>query len=273
MDRTIREYFASVGIEYFSVLDYSDCIETGTRIIERSGIEPRSVILYLLPYYTTETVNLSRYAVSLDYHLAIREINAGFEEILKEKFPEAKIKGYGDHSPIDERHAALISGLGIAGDNGVIINEKYGSYVFIGDVVTDISPEKLGAAPPKEILRCEHCGACKRACPTGILRGEGEDCLSAITQKKGDLTEEEAALMREYNTLWGCDICQSVCPMNKSAAFTDIAEFGSDLVCTLTPADIPATQAEFKRAYGERAFSWRGRAPIARNLELLYSEQ
>ena len=266
MYKIMREYFASVGIEYFSVLDYSDCIETGTRIIERSGIVPKSVILYLLPYYTTETVNLSRYAASLDYHLAIRKINEGLEEILKEKFPEAKVKGYGDHSPIDERHAALVLGLGIAGDNGLIINEKYGSYVFVGDVVTDISPDKLGASLPKEILRCEHCGACKRACPTGILRGEGEDCLSAITQKKGDLTEYEVTLMREYNTLWGCDICQSVCPHNRNPKKTPVSFFYESTITELTREMLDSMSDD---EFSERAFAWRKRATISRNIDIL----
>lgn len=266
MKERLREYFASHGIEYFSVLDYSDCIETGPRIIERAGFEPQSVILYLIPYYTTETVNLSRYAASLDYHLAISDINEGLEEILKAKFPEAKIKGYGDHSPIDERHAALISGLGIAGDNGLIINEKYGSYVFVGDIVTDILPENLGAESPVEIKCCEHCGACKRACPTGILSGEGVDCLSAITQKKGELTENEKQLMREYNTLWGCDICQSACPHNKSPRKTPVRFFYENPITNLTRELLDSmTDDEFSR----RAFAWRKRATISRNIDIL----
>ena len=266
MKERLREYFGSHGIEYFSVLDYSDCIETGPRIIERAGFEPKSVILYLIPYYTTETVNLSRYAASLDYHLAISNINEGLKEILKAKFPEAKIKGYGDHSPIDERHAALISGLGIAGDNGLIINEKYGSYVFVGDVLTDILPENLGAESPTEIKCCEHCGACQRACPTGILHGEGADCLSAITQKKGELTENEKQLMREYSTLWGCDICQSACPHNKSPRKTPVRFFYENPITNLTRELLDSmSEDEFSR----RAFAWRKRATISRNIDIL----
>ena len=88
-------------------------------------------------------------------------------------FPDCSYRGYGDHSPIDERYAALACGLGIAGDNGLIINEKYGSYVFIGDVICDVPPETLSAMPVGKILHCSHCGRCRSACPTGILRGEG----------------------------------------------------------------------------------------------------
>ena len=262
----LKEYFASKGIEYFYILDYSNCIEMSKRIIEREGFEPKSVIIYLVPYYTTETVNLSRYAASLDYHLAIREINDGLKEILLEKFPMAKIKGYGDHSPIDERHAALIAGLGMAGDNGLIINEKYGTFVFIGDTIADIDPTLLGAKPPLEIMHCEHCGACKKDCPTGILRAEGDVCLSAITQQKGELTDEECNLMRKHNTLWGCDICQTVCPHNQNKAKTPIAFFYKDTIVELTRERLDSmTDEEFSL----RAFAWRKRATISRNIDIL----
>ncbi len=266
MKNALKEYFISKGVEYFCTLRYCDCIETGKRIIERAGIEPKSAIVYLLPYYTTETVNLSLYAASLDYHLAIKEINDGLTNLLLEKFPTASIKGYGDHSPIDERHAALIAGLGIAGDNGLIINEKYGSYVFVGDVITDIAPELLGAEKPKLIERCEHCGACRRACPTGILRGEGDTCLSAITQQKGELTEDECALMREYNTLWGCDICQTACPHNKKPQKTPIDFFYKDPITELTRERLDSMSDE---EFSLRAFAWRKRATISRNIDIL----
>ena len=105
--------------------------------------------------------------------------------------------GYGDHSPIDECHGAIISGLGVLGDNGLVINEKYGSYVFVADVICDVEPEKLGEVSRYEIRRCEHCGICKSSCPTGILCGKGNDCLSAITQRKGELSDSEITLMKK----------------------------------------------------------------------------
>lgn len=262
----LRNYFNSKNVEYFSVLAYSDCREILGRLIEREGFEPRSVILYLLPYYVGETVNISRYAASLDYHLAIKEIGEGLCNVLSEKFPTSRSKSFGDHSPINEIGAALASGLGILGENGLLINEKYGSYVFVGDVVTDIPPEVLGATSPMPILKCEGCGACLAACPTGILRGEGEDCLSAITQKKGVLSADEEALMIEYNTAWGCDECQRVCPHNASPQITPIDFFKKDNVFSLTREALDSmTDEEFSR----RAFAWRKRATVERNLEIL----
>ena len=262
----MQELFKEKNIEYYAVLDYGDCRETSPRIMERAGFAPRSVIIYLLPYYTGETVNLSRYAASLDYHIAIGEVNSALEAALRKKYPDASVKGYGDHSPIDERHAALISGLGIAGDNGLLINEKYGSYIFIGDLVTDIPPQELGAVTPSEIGRCEGCGACRRACPTGILRGEGEDCLSAITQRKGELSKDEAELMISYNTAWGCDLCQTFCPHNRAPRLTPLEFFWRERIDRL---DTDILSAMSDEEFSLRAFAWRKRATVERNLKIL----
>ncbi len=266
----LAEFFDRERIEYFSVLDYKDCIEISPPIIEREDFSPRSVILFLVPYYTGETENISRYAASRDYHLAIREIGERLQSHILSHFPEASMKIFGDHSPIAERHAACISGLGIAGDSGLLINEKYGTYVFIGDMITDISPELLGKTPKTPILSCCHCGSCRRACPTGILRGEGNDCLSAITQKKGELSVDEMALMRKYNTAWGCDLCQTSCPHNKESRQTPLEFFYRDRIPVLERNLLDSmSKAEFKT----RAFAWRGRKTVERNLDVLAAEK
>ena len=266
----MRECFSGLGIEYFSVLDYKQVRETAEHIRLRSGVLPRSVIVYLLPYYGGECKNISRYAASLDYHIAAKEIGDAVISALRRSFPEMKAAAFGDHSPIDERHAALIAGLGAIGDNGLIINEKYGSYIFIGDIITDIPPELLGAKEPVSPARCEGCGACKAACPTGVLRRECDACLSAITQKKGELSAAERDLMIKHGTAWGCDICQEVCPHNRSPKITPVEFFKKERIDCLTADSLSKmTDGELRL----RAFGWRGRAVLERNLRVLDSKE
>lgn len=262
----LKSFFENEGIEYYAVLAYSDVREINAAIRERSAIEPKSVIIFLMPYFVAEGENLSAYATSLDYHICIREITEKLISRLKEVFPDNSFRGFGDHSPIDECGAALSAGLGVIGKNGLIINEKYGSYIFIADVVTDVEPHILGAASPSEIKKCIGCDACLKACPTGILRGECDSCLSAITQRKGELTDAEQALMIKYNTAWGCDICQSVCPYNKSKTVAPLPFFRRQRVEKIT---VELIQEMSKSDFEERAFAWRGRKTVLRNAEIL----
>ncbi len=266
MHPILEEYFESVGVEFFAVRDYGELRVTSPEIAAREDFVPKCAILFVLPYYTVTPKNISRYAASLDYHLGIRRIGEGLIARLREAFAEAHFKIYGDHSPIDEVHAALTSGLGIAGDNGLLINEKYGSYIFIADLLSDLPIEVLGEPTVTPIKGCHHCGACRRACPTGILRGEGADCLSAITQRKGELTEGEQALMRRYHTAWGCDLCQSVCPYNKDPLVTPIGFFHEETIGELSSELLASMD---KHAFQKRAFAWRGRKVVERNLKII----
>ena len=91
-------------------------------------------------------------------------------------------------------------------------------------------------------------------------------CLSAITQKKGELTEWEISLMREHNTVWGCDVCQSVCPFNKEPALTPVSFFYEDRIPHLTREVLDTMN---KPTFKKRAFAWRGRKTVERNLDIL----
>ena len=173
----LKKLFLDEKIEYFAALSFRAVKIANERLLKALGFLPKSVIVFLVPYYAGETVNISRYAASLDYHIIIKGITERIIMGLRSQYPECSFSGFGDHSPIAEGDAALSAGLGILGDNGLLINEKYGSYVFIGDIITDLEPDKLGAHTPGGIIRCEGCGACKRACPTGILRGDGAEYL------------------------------------------------------------------------------------------------
>ncbi len=261
----IRSFFQKEKIEYYATLPYGSLKVTRPYLTERAGISPACAVVFLIPYYSVEGVNISSYAVARDYHSYVRSVTERLSRVLSEAYPEYTYIGFGDHSPIDERHAALAAGLGILGKNRLLINEKYGSYVFIAELVTDAPPELLGAAEPKPSRTCSECGACLERCPTGHITGCAP-CLSDITQRKGELTEAEIALMRRVGTAWGCDECQRACPHNASPVATPIDFFRGQLIPSLTSPVIDSMgEEEFKA----RAYSWRGKGTVARNLEIL----
>ena len=263
MDKRIEKFFENEKIEYFGAVGRESIRLINERLLSRYDLNPKSAIIFLLPYYVGDAENLSEYSAARDYHIIISEITTRLVSLLSEIYPDNKFVGFGDHSPIDERFAAVSRGLGIFGENGLIINEKYGTYVFLADVLSDVDPEVLGADPPRPVSKCEGCELCKTSCPTGALSGCG-DCLSMITQKKGELTESELDLMVKVGTVWGCDVCQRVCPHNINAQVTPIRFFKDNRITNLTESVLLELEdEEFKK----RAFAWRGKKTVLRNVQ------
>ena len=271
MNESISLLFGEEKIDSFALLPFSACRVTRPYLYEKEGLVPQSAILFLMPYYTLTPENFSAYAAPRDYHLYIKALGKRLLARLEALYPKHRFFIFADHSPIDERHAAVLGGLGVFGKNGLLLSEKYGSYQFIGEILSDAPPSLLGEVTLFPLRSCLDCGACRRACPTGILGGSGTECLSAITQKKGELSEEEKALMRRENTAWGCDACQSVCPYNLRAKeagtlITPIPFFKEKLIARFDSEMLAALD---ESAFAERAFSWRGRAVAQRNAKIL----
>lgn len=273
----MKDFFKESFIEYFAVVPLSRCKVIKEYLLTKNGFDSRAnVITMLIPYRSDKApLNLSVYASVKDYHLFVDELSVKLDEYMREKHPGAKYKLFADHSPIDEVHATCISGLGFIGDNGLLINEKYSSFVFLAECITDLSCEELNMAyaDVSEVKECLHCGACARACPSGCIpTAENKDsfnpktmCLSAVTQKKGELAPHEQQMMLDCNTVWGCDICQNACPYTKNAKHTPIPFFNSDIITYLDKNALSLLDEEsFKR----RPFAWRGRAVIERNVTL-----
>ena len=249
------------------------------RLWEKMGVEDREkallalpdikgLLCYAFPYLADEEEgNISLYARGKDYHKVVGEMLEAECDKLRISYPQNTFLPYVDVSPFPEAYAAAMSGLGKLGKNGLLITEKYGSFVFIGVIATNL--EVRGKAT---VENCIGCDACIKSCPNGAISEKGVDknrCLSEITQKKGELTEDEKALMRKHNTAWGCDICQLVCPMNKGVAKTHIPQFETDLICTLTSSDLQDSNKQLQKKYSDRAFIWRGAAVLKRNTEIL----
>lgn len=249
-----------VGVcKYEDALPLIEC-----RAQKRLPENAKSIIVMLFPYYAGEypNRNVSRYAMPDDYHgIAAGYLNA-FADVLREAHPAHEFAAFVDVSPIREVRAAALAGLGVIGRNGLLINERYGSRVFIGEVVTTLS---LPSSAPRE-SSCDECGKCEDACPMGVIRkGEplgAEVCLSHLTQKKGELTEQERELIRKNGLVWGCDVCADVCPHNQNPRTTPIDAFRNDLLPVLTPQNLD--EALLKKPY-----SWRGKDVLLRNLGLL----
>ncbi len=248
-----------VGVCSFEKLkdDLFDC-----RAKSRVPSGAKSVIVYLFPYYLGEAYyensNISKYAVPDDYHKICGEYLEKTVLYLKEQYPDNLFEYFCDNSPLNEVYAACLAGLGVKGENSLLINEAYGSFCFIGEIVTDLDI----SIDEKEIGACLKCGLCEKNCINNALKNGSVDeikCFSAITQKKSELKKDEAELIRKSQCIWGCDICQNICPMNKNIKATPIKEFYE------TANSVYTGEGDYNK---NRAFSWRGMSVINRNLEI-----
>jgi epoxyqueuosine reductase QueG len=269
----MKDFFNKAGIEFYSFVPLSRCKILKKYLLEKNGFdENANAILFLIPYRSKiAPVNLSVYASVKDYHGFVKMLDSELEKYALKKYPNGKFKIFADHSPIDEVHGACISGLGFIGDNGLLINEKYSSFVFLAECITDLSASEIGleVCPDMPVKECLHCGACMRACPSNCISDcdprPKSECLSAITQKKGDLNDDEIKMMLDSGVIWGCDICQSVCPFTKNASFTPIEFFNENVISLL---DSRVLDGLDDQTFLTRPFSWRGRDVIKRNVEL-----
>ncbi|MBQ2249360.1 MAG: epoxyqueuosine reductase [Clostridia bacterium] len=236
-------------------------------LLERAGITSGSAVILAVPYFTPACAsperNLSAYAVGYNYHAFF---DALFEELLpllKERYPKHRFAGFADHSPIAEIEAASRAGLGVIGKNGLLLTERYSSYVFLGEILTD-APLPYTLVEPRF---CESCGLCQKICPMEKIG----TCLSALTQKKGELDKAEIAALRRYGSCWGCDLCQEVCPhtvraIQSGSIYTPIPYFHENNIPRLNLAILDAMEED---EFQKRAYSWRKRETIRRNLLLL----
>ncbi len=246
----IRKFAEKLNIEYTG---FTSC-------------DDGSLIVFLFPYFTAleeENANISLYCRSLDYHIIIKKYLDTISDFIKTSFG-IDTTSYVDIDPMDEVDAAVRCNLGVRGKNKLLINEKYGSFVFIGILKTKafIEPDTY---QPKE---CIGCNKCINSCQA-LKLNDFSLCISEISQKKGELTESEKNLLINSNSVFGCDKCQTVCPMNKYLK-TPLTEFYENRISKLSKIMFEnLSNKEFKDLYSLRAFAWRGKNVLLRNLTLL----
>lgn len=267
---TLREFFEKENIYEYSRLDVGEVEIIDQRRWERllSGFDVKTVITFLIPYYVKTNVksNISRYAFAEDYHYYFKSLSERLEKEFRGHFRAAC-----DTSPINEVSAAVKSGLGNMGLNGLIINKRYGTYAFVAEFFSDLpleSPVFEGVSKKEKGQKCRECGACEKACVTGGIKDKAR-CVSFINQKK-KLDAGDCEIIKSSGLAWGCDVCQEVCPENSDPEETEIEYFREKLTPLVTGKTIQ--ELIETDTFSRRAYAWRGLAVTRRNIEILGNE-
>ncbi|MEX3624065.1 tRNA epoxyqueuosine(34) reductase QueG [Viridibacillus arvi] len=201
----------------------------------------------------------------MDYHTVLREKLALLEAFIQEKLPQAKMRSMVDTGELSDRAVAERAGIGWSAKNCSIITPEFGSYVYLGEMITNIP-----FAPDEPMAdQCGDCTLCIDVCPTGAIVQAGQlnsnRCVAFLTQTKGFLPDEFRTKIG--NRIYGCDTCQTVCPKNKGKlnwlhdAFKPDPEIAKPLLEPL----LTISNKEFKAKFGYISGSWRGKKPIQRN--------
>jgi epoxyqueuosine reductase len=269
----LSHYFHNFGIELTGALPLHTCHVRKPHLLRRAGFvsDELFVQIFAVPYLTPAADaadrNLSAYAVSEDYHIFFSQLFDNLLPRLRADFPTHHFAGFVDHSPIDEISAAVDAGLGVRGRHHLLLTNRYSSYVFLGEIITDLPLTPTLSSLPPDARVCHGCNKCQAVCP---MQTAGGECRSALTQKKGELTEQEIAALCALGSVWGCDICQEVCPYtaharNNGTIYTPVAFFHRATISHLT---LEALDAMDDACFARRAYAWRGRQTIRRNLLL-----
>jgi len=250
--------------------------------IDPSKLVPgaKSVITLLLNYYPAEQQNagapqVSKYAYGKDYHVVIKEKLKTFLQLIKDNIGEIHGRGFTDSAPVLERSWAQKSGLGWVGKNGNLITKNTGSFFFIATLITDLDLET-----DNPFIK-DYCGSCTRcidSCPTdAILPGkviDGSKCISYFTIELKELLIPGEMKGKFENKLFGCDICQDVCPWNRFSkpttenAFTPLRE-----ILNFTKNDWEElTEESFKIIFKDSPLKRAKYSGIKRNLKFISYE-
>jgi epoxyqueuosine reductase len=240
----------------------------------------RSVITLLLNYFPNvkqhnDDLKISKYAYGKDYHEVIREKLNKYIVDIKAQVGDFHGRGFVDSAPVLERTWAQRSGLGWVAKNGNLINKQMGSFLFIATLITDLD------LVPDEPFAKDYCGTCSRcidACPTdAILPGkvvDGSKCISYFTIELKDMLIPNEMKGKFENWMFGCDICQDVCPWNRFSKPTNEIEFTPlpEILDLSTREWEMMTEEKFKKIFDHSPLSRSKLKGIQRNLKFLLPE-
>ena len=240
---------------------------------KRTMKDCKSIIAIGLSYYNdkinTSNVkikgSLSRSSWGLDYHVVLKDHMERLVDELK-KTIEFQAMIFTDTGPLVDRQVAYRAGLGYYGKNCSIINPKYGSFFFIGYILTDLAIEE---SEEPLMSQCGDCDLCLKACPTNALVAPGKldtnKCISYLTQTKNPIKEELTQKMGIK--IYGCDTCQLVCPKNIGIEKSTHDEFLPKKTGGLIDIEelLEMSKKDFNQKYKDMAGSWRGKTILIRN--------
>lgn len=230
---------------------------------------------------------ISRSSWGKDYHNVLRDKMKNLSEYIAKHKNDFEYDYYVDTGPLVDRHLAYKAGLGWYGQNNCIISESHGSWFVIGYILSNLELDTenndsilFDGLDSNKISLCEtiskqkesscrDCNKCIKACPTNAIMGNyqynSKLCISYLTQTKDDIDYKLREKMG--NSLYGCDICQSVCPYNKDK-ITSHKDFIPKIdICKPDLLEIlKLSNRQFKKKFGHTALSWRGNKIIKRNV-------
>lgn len=231
----------------------------------------KTIISIVFPYNELEDDKVdngfSIYTKRVDYHRVVKSYLGRICEYIESLGGEAM--SFVDSNTLPERYIAYLAGNGFIGKNNMLITKKYGSYVFLGEIITDLEIECIEERSIDELILYNECGECMRCigeCPTKSInknRSNPNICLSYITQKK-DISDQEIRLLK--GNVFGCDFCQLKCPYNEQIKLSPIKEF-MILEYMNEEAYTYATMDNkyFKEKVMKTSCGWRGKNVIRRN--------
>ncbi len=237
----------------------------------------KSIVVVLLNYFQdqiqtgTDVPIISKYAYGKDYHLVVKEKLRNLFNYINNEIGTIEGRVFTDSAPVMERAWAVQAGLGWIGKNGLLLNKGLGSFFVIGELIIDM---ELEYDAPFEGEYCGSCNQCLSACPTNALVKpyilDARKCISYLTIELKDQIPEQFHSMLDRR-VFGCDICQDVCPWNRKATKTNEQDFSPcpEFLNMGKEEWANLSKEQFNAIFKQSALKWAGYQKLMQNISII----